>query len=163
MDFDSYEKASLDILSYLKADPEVLVLDWVGFNYLIYLATGNNAMMRSIVSHKRTAMTQIVVTELIPNIFSEIQASLPYPDRQVLRDKHFVTELIGYYGEAWIPVGCPDYGLTLKTSFLDNIDMVEWQRYLRAYNSKDKTELTVLSVDPSEKVREQALRQLKTL
>lgn len=160
MGLDSYEKASLNILEYLKKDPEILVIDWVSFNYLIYLAQG---LVPSILGVKREPLFYVSIFDVIPNVFSEINRALPYPDSVSLRDKHFTTELISCYGEAWIPLGSPDYQMVLEVSYLDEVDMLTWQRYVRASLSKDEIELTALLVDPDETVRCLATRRLKTL
>ncbi len=155
---DNYEKASLDIVGYLTEDSTIFILDVNILSTIISLAKTNNWDVFT-----ATTFDHIDLIDYIPNILTEINATLPYPQQSDLEQAHFVTELVGQYGSAWIPVSSADYKRARSTNFADDLNMVEWQRYLRAQISKDTTELTILSVDPSANVRDRATSRLKTL
>jgi len=154
MQLDSYHKASVDIIDCLKTDLTIFIISSMNFKAL--LQNAKNKKELNIKDHQ-----YISITDIFPDIFSEIEDSLPFPTQIDLNTNHFATEFIASYGEYWIPVASIDYKIT-ETSFCEEITMVAWQRYLRAIKSKDIRELTVLSIDPNRKVREQAKKRLKT-
>ena len=156
MKLDSYERASLDILENLRQNPEVLLLNHMIFRTIISFAKENKNYTLDVRNFDYVNMIEIV-----PSLFQEIQDALPFPDQKDLQSTHFVTELINSYGRAWVPVASHDYQSAISTSFIENIYMMEWQRYLRAKISKDRVELSILSVDPSRRVREKAIKTLK--
>ena len=154
MQVNSYQKASTDILKYLKNDATIFVINSNNLKALLSKATNK----------KETPFENndyISILDILPNILSEIESCIPYPSQEDLSDSHFITELIASYGEIWIPTSSLDYKIT-ETNFCDSIEMVTWQRLLRAHKSNDLRELTVLSIDPNPKVRIAAKKRLKT-
>jgi len=155
---DSYEKASQDILSCLKTNPMILIINAVLFKTIIAIAKQANLS-----TYNCTSFQVISILEIVPNIYSEIEITLPYPSKKDLTTtNHFITELVAGCGRTWIPVGSYDYQRTLSTKFQDDLDMVHWQRYVRASESNDLIELTILSIDPTPSVRNKATSRLKT-
>ena len=159
MKLDKYEKASLDILKLLRQDPTVFIINALYFRTVVAIAQHNN-----IHAFDHSSYEYISILDMIPKIYEEIELALPYPTQNELTTpNHFVTELIAQYGESWIPTASLDYKKAQTISFCEDITMVSWQRYLRAKWSKDRRELTVLSVDPVLNIREVALSKLKTI
>lgn len=151
---DSYQKASSDIVEYLKQDPTILVINSKNFRSLLTLANVRPSVVINCYDH-------ISIFSILPDLLEEIENAMPYPTQEDLSSTHFITELIASYGQIWIPVQSHDYILT-ELSFCDQLNMVTWQRYLRATKSNDERELTVLSIDPDLKVRKVAKKRLKT-
>lgn len=155
MQLDSYQKASADVLKYIKKDPTIFVINSLDFRTLITIAKKKNDIPFDCYEH-------ISILDILPNVYAEIEECLPFPNKEELNQIHFATELVSSYGVFWTPILSKDYQLT-ESSFCESINMVTWQRYLRASKSKDMRELTVLSIDPNRKVRDLAKKRLKTI
>ena len=153
---DSYEKASLDILNCLKIDPTILIINAILFKTIIAISKSPNLS-----TYNCNSFQYISILEIVPHIYSEIEITLPYPSKKELSN-HFITELVAGCGRTWIPVGSYDYQTTLHTKFQDDLNMTLWQRHVRATQSNDPIELTILSIDPVSSVREKASSRLKT-
>lgn len=154
---DSYQKATQDIVKLLKTDPQIFVIEAFQFRSIISLANPSNQI-------KVASYQYYNIYDLVSDFDNKIGAGLPFPKYEV--DTHhpaeFTTELIASTAISWVPIASIDYQKTNST-FINQLELVGWQRYLRAVKSTDETELTVLSIDPNKKVRDQALSKLKTL
>jgi hypothetical protein len=151
----SYEKASQDILQYLKQDPTIFLIQAMLFRVVAAAASHSNLH-----SFNYRTYDHLSIIEIIPSIYRELEQALPYPDTP--NSNHFITELVVGYGTSWIPIVDSSYQHAINTNFRDDLDMSFWQRYLRSEKSNDKIELTILSIDPNQTVREKATSRLKT-
>lgn len=159
MTLDSYEKASLDILSCLRKDPTIFIV-----NGIVFRTTAAASKSAKMSTYDCGSFQYVSMLEIIPDIYHEIELALPYPSKDDLKTTdHFITELVASCGITWVPISCHDYQRVLHTKFQDDLSMALWQRYIRAEQSNDPTELTILSIDPIPSIREKASSRLKTM
>ena len=171
MILDSYEKAALDVLEQFKSSSLIFVISGLPLKMVISLAIGDlNLFAHRAELYNFNSLQVVDITKVIPDILTKIQAAVPFPEekqRKVLTStqqisQDFVIEFISQYGISWVPVESHIYQFTLNNSALDNPNMEDWQKYIRADLSLDKDELIYLLTDASSKVRSRALKRFKT-